>query len=1222
MTSSSSSSSVGVRSWRTAFLTLRDETLAKQSLSSISLLLRDLIFSTSISLIAASPHLPSHELTSDLLFLLQLVANYSPQQPLKHDYDYDDDGEDEDDFLTSTCQLVHDVSCRCSLNITSSSWTILLDSFRSIIIHCLPRPNASGIRPLLLSFHTIRRVISDFQRRCSLSDDIHLVKFLLDMVTYCHAELTPSYRASAKHKAVVRMGNQLPKHNSLWEVQTVAFNILGDVFSRSGSLVPVDVWRSTIEVLRKVMDVLAIKSVLIEDKVMSWFYESLLHCLHLVLVDPKYPLVDHLSSFVAALRMFFTYGLAGRSQLSSPPVVFHKEKEIGLTNLSLTSEEPKKKAPTAYRPPHLRRNTQQPTTQNFQNFSGRESSMVDFTSSDSDYSDGEGSHKDPDSIRYSKVRVAAIVCIQDLSQADSKSFTSQWTILLPTNDVLQPRRFEATLMTCLLFDPCLKARIASAVALAMMMDGPSSVFLQVAEYKESSRFGSFMALSSSLGGILMQLHAAPAEAIVAAPAPVDFAPHELYSRMPGDLLPTVIISLLARIQEGFPHKTDLSGSMVAALSCLTAALSTSPPSQSVKEMLLEEISTGSLSLDFVGTGKRSNILSILVLYSEQLTSPTICFEALQALRAVSHNYPNSMLTCWEQISAIANKIFSTSALDISSRAWQGQVGNNAVCEKVVTAATKVLDESLRAISGFKGTEDPMDDKTLDAPFTSDCIRIKKVSSAPSYVPESDQGIEEEPKTYLSGIDQWSEIIEKHMPLILHHTSATVRTASITCFAGITSFVLFSLKKEKQDFIISSVIDGALKDSVPSVRSAACRAIGVISCFPQISMSAGSIGRFIYAIETNTRDPLASVRITASWALANICDSVCRCLFPLDHCTGSDVDSQSVELLIECALRLAKDGDKIKSNAVRALGNLSRFVTFGSAFGMHDDEPLKSNGYHPSHLLDSSWLEKTVQAFLSCVTTGNVKDLSPFTWNPLMLWSNEGAVECVSCIGQFVPKQDIEPSKPRLVCGFKVEACAAVRIAYIFLPDYGQQVDAGFTAEDCQNLAKLASSVFSILLLLLRDSSNFKIRIQAAAALAVPSSVFDYGKSFSDIVQGVEHTLENLSSDRISAPSNFKYRDALEKQLTSTMLHVLGLASRSDHEPLKDFIIKKASFLEGWLAGLCSALGETSFADDNDFVGNQKKQMICMAVDSITEICKSRNQCLLADKFNYLSRIIQ
>lgn len=41
---------------------------------------------------------------------------------------------------------------------------------------------------------------------------------------------------------------------------------------------------------------------------------------------------------------------------------------------------------------------------------------------------------------------------------------------------------------------------------------------------------------------------------------------------------------------------------------------------------------------------------------------------------------------------------------------------------------------------------------------------------------------------------------------------------------------------------------------------------------------------------------------------------------------------------------------------------------------------------------------------------------------------------------------------------------------------------------------------------------------------------DYGRSFSDVVQGVGHILENLSSDQISAPSSFKYRIALEKQV--------------------------------------------------------------------------------------------
>lgn len=43
-------------------------------------------------------------------------------------------------------------------------------------------------------------------------------------------------------------------------------------------------------------------------------------------------------------------------------------------------------------------------------------------------------------------------------------------------------------------------------------------------------------------------------------------------------------------------------------------------------------------------------------------------------------------------------------------------------------------------------------------------------------------------------------------------------------------------------------------------------------------------------------------------------------------------------------------------------------------------------------------------------------------------------------------------------------------------------------------------------------------------------VADYGRSFSDVVQGLEHILENLGLDQISTPSSFKYRVALEKQV--------------------------------------------------------------------------------------------
>ncbi|XP_075635937.1 uncharacterized protein LOC142608111 [Castanea sativa] len=157
-----------------------------------------------------------------------------------------------------------------------------------------------------------------------------------------------------------------------------------------------------------------------------------------------------------------------------------------------------------------------------------------------------------------------------------------------------------------------------------------------------------------------------------------------YSRMPGELLPTVVTSLQTRINEGFSFKSDQTGFLAAAVSCLTTALSTSPSLQ-VREMLLEEISTG-----FLEAEKKSRVLFAIFLYSEQLTSPNICFEALQALRVVSHNYPNIMFACWERVSTIVYGFFMVATPEVPARSWTGNAGDIAgvIGEKVLTAAVK------------------------------------------------------------------------------------------------------------------------------------------------------------------------------------------------------------------------------------------------------------------------------------------------------------------------------------------------------------------------------------------------------------------------------------------------------------------------------------------------------------------------------------------------------
>ncbi|XAR71521.1 hypothetical protein NMG60_11028837 [Bertholletia excelsa] len=1118
-----SSSFSSVRPWRTAFLTLRDETLNSPPCATVIHLLNHLIFSHSETLMIAASDLPSREVTSDLMFLMELARTAA-----------DSSGNDDITVtFTQLSNLVYVVSRRVSLDMNSSYWVLMLDTFRRMMEIFLGNSGRKRIslgnvvvRAVKNCLETIRYLTCAYQRKCLISENTELINFLLSIVTYSHTELFGSSYA-------FEIGKSNLKHNGLWEVQTTTFSMIGELFSRAGSSLSTDTWQSTVLVIKRVMDALASKNLLVEDNAMARFYASLLHCLHLVLIDPKGPLSDNVAGFVAALRMFFIYGITDRSQLVCPSA--GRKKETSSTGPKLVTEESGKSVSGPYRPPHLRkqdlRNLQLLKDQESASFLDQEYSTIDYTSSDSDYSDSDGPTKDLDSGRCSKARVSAIVCIQDLCRADPKLFMSQLTMILPSSDVLQPRKYEATLMTCLLFDPYLKARLASATALMAILDGPASVFLQVAEYKESTKCGSFTALSSLLGQILMQLHTGILHMIH----------HEThsgllassfkilmllilctpYSRMPKDLLPIVISALQKRIEEGFPLRSDQPNLMTVAINCLTAALSSSPSSPAVKDLLVAESYKGS-----VEAHETSGVLTVIFRYSEAVNNPIVCLEALQG----------------------------------NGGSVAGSIG-----EKVVTAAIKALDECLRAISGFKGTEDLFSDKLLDTPFTSDYVRTKKISSAPLHGSESIAVMKGGLEICTSGIKQWSETIEKHMPLVLTHTSAMVRAASITCFAGITSSVFSSLSKEKQEFILSSSINAALNDEAPSVRSAACRAIGVITCFPQISESAEILGKFVHAAESNTHDQLVLVRITASWALANICDSFRHYIHAVTSrsCSiDSKMTSPSIAILVECALRLTKDSDKVKANAVRALGNISRFVQFRNRLGAScepdncNDLSLITKG------ADSCCLGRMVQAFLSCVATGNVK----VQWN----------------------------------------VCHA--LCNLFLNETLKLGDMDW-----------APSVFSILLLLLRDSPNYKIRIQAAAALAVPATLFDYGGSFSDVIQGVVHAVENLSSDQIP-PSSFKYRIALEKQLTSTMLHVLALASNAN-QSVKDFLVKKASFLEEWF-GLCLR-GETDpqLEGEKKSTENQKKEMISSAIRSLIEVYEGRSHLANAQKFNKLANSI-
>lgn len=90
--------------------------------------------------------------------------------------------------------------------------------------------------------------MSEHQQKCMLSDNVQLVKFLLRIVDCSRAQFVSSLYSSGNQRSAGSTGKGVSKYSSLWEVYTVAFTMLGDVFEKVGSSFSADVWQSTIEV--------------------------------------------------------------------------------------------------------------------------------------------------------------------------------------------------------------------------------------------------------------------------------------------------------------------------------------------------------------------------------------------------------------------------------------------------------------------------------------------------------------------------------------------------------------------------------------------------------------------------------------------------------------------------------------------------------------------------------------------------------------------------------------------------------------------------------------------------------------------------------------------------------------------------------------------------------------------------------------------------------------
>ncbi|KAF9393437.1 HEAT repeat-containing protein 6 [Podila verticillata] len=333
---------------------------------------------------------------------------------------------------------------------------------------------------------------------------------------------------------------------------------------------------------------------------------------------------------------------------------------------------------------------------------------------------------------------------------------------------------------------------------------------------------------------------------------------------------------------------------------------------------------------------------------------------------------------------------------------------------------------------------------------------------------------------------WKDVLERHILQTFAEDNPTIKALGCDCVSHISSAAFEDLPPRLQMLILSLVL-GTVQDEAPVTRSSACRAIGVFILFPFLREDSTHVLDMASAVLSLCHDPNMAVRVRASWAVGNLCDSLV--LLKGDSTEHAAVAMDEILTLptwtriMRTALMISQDHEKLKSNGIRAIGGLLR-VTF---------EGILERERH-------SLVKDAVNVLIKNIEQGSLKG----RWN----------------------------------------ACYAIQ--NVLLNDdfpIGSTYGTSYACDSDE--VSWTDQVYSALLQAIQQSRNFKVRINACAALTVPKTRAKYGNQsrFQNMTEVLLKAVDNLDKNDQGEHDygEFQYRDQLELKLLRCLDHLLQLA---------------------------------------------------------------------------------
>ncbi|NXO29350.1 HEAT6 protein, partial [Cisticola juncidis] len=172
---------------------------------------------------------------------------------------------------------------------------------------------------------------------------------------------------------------------------------------------------------------------------------------------------------------------------------------------------------------------------------------------------------------------------------------------------------------------------------------------------------------------------------------------------------------------------------------------------------------------------------------------------------------------------------------------------------------------------------------------------------------------------------WTMMLTGPLPGTLQSSPhPTLQTSACDALSSILPEA-FSLLQGELQILCVTLLLGLNHSENPLVKAAAARALGVYILFPCLRQDVMFVADTANAILNSLHDKSPNVRAKAAWSLGNLTDTLIINMETMGQSFQEELSDLLLLKLLRSATEASKDRDKVKSNAVRALGNVLHFL---------------------------------------------------------------------------------------------------------------------------------------------------------------------------------------------------------------------------------------------------------------------------------------------------------